>query len=126
MATSVLYSIVESAGHPDFSGLYRRLGLRELRFGTMRKAIGALKTHKPDVVVAEFFYGYGNNYAGANVGNLDVFLSSLQKYAPEARVIVLVDKTERQHLSKVEALFPIAAVLEQPVEGAQLERLLKQ
>jgi len=43
-------------------------------------------------VVAEFFYGFGNNYAGANLGNLDVFLASLQKYAPEARVIVLVKK----------------------------------
>ena len=57
----------------------------------MRKAIQGLSEQRPDYVVAEFFYGYGNNYAGANLGNLDVFLASLQKYAPRAQVIVMVD-----------------------------------
>jgi len=78
MAERVLFSIVESPMHPDFSRLYRRLGIRELRLGSMRKAIGQLKKERPDFVVAEFFYGYGNNYAGVNVSNLDVFLYSLQ------------------------------------------------
>ena len=39
MPGSVLFSIVESPMHPDFSRLYRRLGIRELRLGSMRKAI---------------------------------------------------------------------------------------
>ena len=82
MAARTLFSIVESPAHPDFSRLYTRMGIREVRLASMRKAIGALKTDAPDYVVAEFFYGYGNNYAGVNVSNLDVFLYSLQKYAP--------------------------------------------
>jgi hypothetical protein len=38
-----------------------------------------LKRTRPDWVVAEFLYGFGNNYAGANLCNLDVCLASLRK-----------------------------------------------
>ena len=92
----------------------------------MRKAIGQLKTNKPDFVVAEFFYGYGNNYAGVNISNLDVFLHSMQKYAPDAKVIVIVDKSEREHVAKLNDLFPLFAVLQQPVQAIELENLLKE
>lgn len=71
-------------------------------------------------MVAEFFYGYGNSYAGANLGNLDVFLSSLQKYAPRAQAIVMVDKQERQYAER----YPLHAVLVQPVTAADVEALL--
>ena len=94
MSGALLYSIVESPAHPDFSALYRSLGIEQLRLGSMRKAIAELKKRPPDLVVAEFFYGYGNNYAGVNVSNLDVFLASQRKYAPQARVIVLVQPAE--------------------------------
>ena len=124
MQERVLFSIVESPMHPDFSRLYRRLGLRELRFASMRKAIGGLKTEQPDFVVAEFFYGYGNNYAGVNVSNLDVFLYSLQKAAPDARTIVLVDRSELQYVDRLTAILPVHAVLPQPVREEDIEPLL--
>jgi len=89
----------------------------------MRKAISALKDDTPDYVVAEFFYGYGNNYAGVNVSNLDVFLYSLQKYAPDARVVVLVDRHERPFVEKLSALFPLHAVLQHPVREQDIEPL---
>ena len=125
MADAVVFSIVESLSHPDFSRLFDRLGIRELKFHAMRKAIAALKKDRPDWVVAEFFYGWGNNYAGANVGNLDVFLSSLQKYAPDARVIVLVDAANAPHVAKLQARFPLHAVLRQPVTGEALAEVLE-
>jgi hypothetical protein len=115
MPGSVLFSIIESPAHPDFSALYRRLGYEEIRLGSMRKAIARLRQSPPAVVVAEFFYGYGNNYAGVNVSNLDVFLYSLQKDAPAARTIVLVDKAERVHVDKLTAILPVHAVLQHPV-----------
>jgi hypothetical protein len=123
MSTRTLFSIVESPAHPDFSRLYKQLDIREVRLASMRKAISALKNDTPDYVVAEFFYGYGNNYAGVNVSNLDVFLYSLQKYAPEARVIVLVDRRERQYVEKLSALFALHAVLQQPVREQEVEPL---
>jgi len=121
---SRIFSITESPAHPDFSALYRRLGLTCERFDSMRKAMAAIKKTRPDFVVAEFFYGYGNNYAGVNVSNLDVFLHSLRRYAPEARVIVLVDKSEAKYVEKLTALFPIYRVLVQPVKAVQMEQLL--
>ena len=119
-----LFSIVESPAHPDFSRIYKRLDIMEVRLASMRKAISELKQTPPDYVVAEFFYGYGNNYAGVNVSNLDVFLCSLQKYAPDARVIVIVDRRERQFVGKLSTLFTLHAVLQQPVRESDIEPLL--
>ncbi|MEZ5541947.1 MAG: hypothetical protein R3F42_07880 [Pseudomonadota bacterium] len=124
MAAPVLYSIIESPAHRDWSALYARLGYSELRFGSMRKAIGALKATAPAVVVAEFMYGSGNNYAGVNVSTLDVFLYSLQKYSPDARIIVLVARNELQYVERLAALFPLHAVLPLPVTAATLEQAL--
>jgi hypothetical protein len=121
----VLFSVIESPGHPNLSDLYRRLGMQEERLGSQRKAIQALKRLTPDFVVAEFFYGFGNNYAGANLSNLDTLLASLQRYAPRARVIVVVDKAQRPHVDKLAELFPLHAVLVRPVHPADMEPLLK-
>jgi len=120
----LLFSIIESPDHPKLTELYRSRNIREVRLTSMRKAIQALREQRPDYVVAEFFYGYGNNYAGANLGNLDVFLASLQKYAPVARVIVMVDKQERQHAERLAERYPLHAVLVQPVTAADVETLL--
>jgi len=125
MPAASLFSIVESPLHPDFSALYQRLGIKESKFSSMRKAISALKTRTPDLVVAEFMYGYGNNYAGVNVCNLDVFLYSLQKYSSDTGIIVLVDKNEYQYVEKLAALFPLHAVLKYPVREQDIEPFLK-
>jgi len=124
MSARRLFSIVESPMHPDFSALYKRLGIEESRFGSMRKAISALRTQTPDLVVAEFIYGYGNNYAGVNVCNLDVFLYSLQKYSGNTGIIVLVDKSEYQYVGKLAALFPLHAVLQYPVREQDIQPFL--
>jgi hypothetical protein len=124
MSTATLFSIIESPMHPDFSSVYNRAKIQEIKFSSMRKAISKLKKQQPDYVVAEFFYGYGNNYAGVNISNLDVFLYSLQRYAPQARVIVMVDKSERQYVDKLNDMFPLHAVLQYPVSKAQIEALL--
>ena len=124
MPEKILFSIVESPLHPDFSALYRQLGLREFKFGSMRKAIGALKSRVPDIVVAEFIYGYGNNYAGVNVSNLDVFLYSLQKYSSDYALIIMVDKDEMQYVEKLSVLFPVHAILQHPVQRQDMTRCL--
>lgn len=124
MTVKTLYSIIESPTHPNFSGLYKRLGFNEIKLTSTRKANSALKTSTPEFVVAEFFYGYGNNYAGINLCNLDVFLRSLQKYAPETKVIVIATKEEREFVDKLAALFSIHGVLIHPVHEADIEVLL--
>jgi hypothetical protein len=124
VAETLLFSIVESPGHPNFTAVYQRRNLREVRLPSIRKAIQELQRQQPDYVVAEFFYGYGNNYAGANLGNLDVFLASLQKYAPNAKVIVMVDRQELQHAESLAQRYPLFAVLVHPVSAADIDALL--
>jgi len=118
-----IFSIIESSMHPDFSALYASMDLAETRFNSLRKTINNLK-HKPDFIVAEFFYGYGNNYAGVNISNLDVMLHSLPKYSLNTKVIVLVSKEERQFASKLEELFPLHAILQLPVSPAEMQTAL--
>ncbi len=124
MAEKTLFSIIESPAHPDFSALYKQLGIRDIRLNSIRKANAELKKQIPDIVVAEFIYGYGSNYSGVHISNLDVFLVTLLKYKATARVIVMVDKSERQYVDKLNEIYPIAAVLQQPVQRAQMQALL--
>lgn len=126
MNNPVLFSIIESPMHPDFSALYRRLGIDEIRFESMRKALAQLKKQPPDFIVAEFFYGYGNNYAGVNISNLDVLLYSLQKYAPNARVIVLVTPSERAYVDKLNDIVPLHAILLHPLTESSMATYLVQ
>ncbi|GMR16218.1 MAG: hypothetical protein BMS9Abin31_0533 [Gammaproteobacteria bacterium] len=120
MSQKVVFSIIESPLHPDFTRLYQKLNLENVQFNSMRKAISHLKKQQPDFVVVDFLFGYGNNYAGVNVSNLDVFLYSLQKYAPEAKVMVMVEKEERKHIAKLENLFTLHAVLQYPISEKEM------
>ena len=124
MVSSILYSVIESPAHPNLTSLYRRLGIDEIKFNSIRKAIGHLKKCPPDWLVADFTYGYANNYAGVNVSNLDVLLASLRRYAPEAQVVILVEKAELQYVDKLKALFKVHAVLPYPVRAEQMEAVL--
>ncbi len=124
MVSPALLSVIESAAHPNFSRVYKQLGISETKLNSMRKALAALKNQPVDFIVAEFYYGYGSNYAGVNISNLDVMLYSLQKYSPDTRVIVLVDKTEREYVDKLNEIFPIHAVLQYPVSESDIKQAL--
>ncbi len=119
-----LFSIIESSGHPNASELYESLGIKETKLTSMRKAIAALKKQQPDYIVAEFFYGYGNNYAGVNISNLDVLLYSLQKYSAHTKVIVLVDKEEYKYVDKLNDIIKLHDVFKFPVSKDQLLKSL--
>lgn len=116
-----IVSIVESSMHPNFSELYREKGLTEVKVNSIRKAINLLKKTPVAYIVAEFFYAYSTNYSGVHKSNLDVLLVSLRKYSPNTRIIVLVDKQEKQYVKVLDALdFPLHAVLVHPVSANQL------
>jgi DNA-binding NarL/FixJ family response regulator len=124
MSKPLLYDIIESPAHPDLSLLIDALGFERFSFSNQRKALSQLKRQPPDVVVADFFYGYGNNYAGANVSNLDVLLRSLQRFAPAARIVILADRHEIQHVPRLAELFELHAVLTLPADHDQLKAAL--
>ena len=124
MSTKTLFSIIESSGHPNFTELYNSLGIEEIKINSMRKTISMLKKQQPDFIVAEFFYGYGNNYAGVNISNLDVLLYSLQKYSAQTKVIVLVDKNEFEYVDKLNEIIILHDILKFPVSSKQLQKSL--
>lgn len=123
---NTLFSLVESPFHPDFTALYQKLGIAAQRFDSARNLHRALQKQPPDFFVGEFIYGWGNNYAGANVSNLDVTIRTLQRFAPQAKVIVFMHPREEEHIGKLLELFSLHAVLSYPVNEHQLEAILAQ
>jgi hypothetical protein len=122
MTRPLLYDVIESPLHPDLAPLATRLDLERLPFTSQRKAIAALKKRPPSIIAADFFYGYGNNYAGANVSNLDVLLRSLQRFAPGARIVVFADRHELPHTDRLAELFELHAVVPLPT---QIDRVIE-
>ncbi|MFV1984704.1 MAG: hypothetical protein ACC657_14260 [Thiohalomonadales bacterium] len=125
MSKKILFSIAEAPGFPNFTVLYKKLNIEEQLFTSTRKAMTALKKCCPDIVVAEFIYGYGSNYAGVNVSNLDVFLYSLQKYSPSAKKIVLVKRNERKFVDKLNDIMLLDAILTYPIDKNDFEKVIE-
>ncbi len=126
MSAKTLFSIIESSAHPNFSALYNSLNIEESKINSMRKAIATLKKQQPDFIVAEFFYGYGNNYAGVNISNLDVLLYSLQKYSANTKVIVLVEKSEFQYVDKLNNIIKLHDVFKLPINIEKMRKSLSE
>lgn len=124
VSRKLLFDVPESPLHPDLGPICNEIGIERTVFSSQRKAMAALKRARPDYLAADFFFGYGNNYAGANVSNLDVMLRSLQRFAPTARTLVFADRSELAHVGKLEALFPLYAVMPLPVDWSALRTLL--
>src|SRR5512143_257042 len=120
----LLFSVVDSPRHPNLSALYQRLGIDEMRLDSQRKAIAQLKKEKPDIIVADFVYAFSTYYQATNISNLDVLLNSLIKYQCRPKVIVLADKSERQYVDKLNAIYPLHGVLVLPIKESELETLL--
>jgi hypothetical protein len=125
MSQPIVFSIVESPTHKNFSGLYQKFGLKEVRLNSIRKANAELKKQLPDLVVAEFFYGYGSNYSGVHISNLDVFLVTLVKYHAQPKIIVLVDKSEADYVHQLNEIYPISHILKHPVKENEMKPVLE-
>lgn len=119
-----LFSIIESPLHPRLTSLFTRLGFEEVQLTSTRKAVSQLKKQVPDLVVADFVYGYSNNYSGIHISNLDVFLMSMQKFAPGTKVIILAAANELEYAQKMREICPIAAILPFSITEAEMERVL--
>lgn len=120
-----LFSLIESPFPPDFPGLYHELGIVAERFDSARNLHRALQKRAPDFFVGEFVYGWGNDYAGATVSNLDVTLRTLQAVAPQAKIIVVMQPSEETHIGKLLQLFSTHAVLKYPVTKEAMRAVLQ-
>ena len=121
MPEALLLSIVEMGGYPDFSPLYRDFGFQPEKLHSIRQAQAWLKRHQPAVVVAEFHF---DPELRDRMSNLESLCAALQRYAPEARVIVFIETAHRTRLERVEARYPIFGALDYPVDRERLAALL--
>ncbi|GAB6042775.1 hypothetical protein [Endothiovibrio diazotrophicus] len=126
MSRQTLLTFAESPFFPNFSALYARLGIAETRVSNSRKALAQVKKTPPDWIVAEFIYAWANNYASNHIGNLDVLLISLPKFAPASRVIVLAKKEEMAYAQQLRETYPFAALLQLPVNEEEMEAVLRE
>lgn len=125
MSKPIVFSIIESPTHPKLSNVYEQLGYEELQFNSVRKAMNALKKHKPDVIVAEFFYAYSTNYSSNHISNLDSLLITLHKYPEyDPKLFLVCTKKEAQYIAKLEEHYTVDQVLIQPVREEQVKTLL--
>lgn len=120
-----LFSLIESPCHPNFAALYQRLGMTETPFSSARNLHKALQKQAPDFFVGDFIYGWANNYAGTNLSNLDVTLATLQRFAPQAKVIVFTQAGDEPHVEKLKELFDIHAVLRYSASEAEMQAALE-
>lgn len=121
----ILFSLVESPFHPNFAALYQRLGILETPFSSARNLHKALHKQTPDFFVGDFIYGWANNYAGTNLSNLDVTLATLQRFAPQAKVIVFAQPGDEPHMFKLKELFPVHAVLRYSASEKEMQAVLE-
>lgn len=119
-----LYTLTASPFSAHFPALYQELGIEAERFNSARNLHRALKKQVPDFFVGEFIYGWGNDYAGNTISNLDVTLRTLQAFAPKAKVIVVMQPAEAPHIGKLLELFPVHAVLKVPIAEDQMRTAL--
>ncbi len=119
-----LYSLVQSPLPSQLSDLYQELGIVAERFDSARNLHRAIHKQPPDFFVGEFVYGWGNDYAGNTVSNLDVTLRTLQAAAPQAKIIVVMQPSEEAHIARLLELFPVHAVLKLPVTPEQMRATL--
>ncbi len=122
---SLLYALLGSPLACRFPDLYTELGIEEHRFPSARNLHRALNQQRPDFFLGEYVYGWANNYAGTNVSNLDVTLTTLLAKAPQARIIIVMQPGQAPHIGKLLELFPVHGVLTYPVTEAQMRAVLQ-
>ncbi|MGB5473365.1 MAG: hypothetical protein WBQ78_07795 [Gammaproteobacteria bacterium] len=117
----LLLSIIELGGYPNFTPLYESLGYRVVTETRMRKAIGFLKQHTPDVIVAEF--NFQSDFRDRS-SSLESLLAVVQRLS-DTQVIVFYEQEFALQFAKLCARLPVHFGLAFPVEEAQLRSVLE-
>jgi len=125
----IIFSLVESPSHPNFSQLFVDKGYEEKVFFSVRKIINALKKQKPDIVIVKFHYLYVSDYASNHISNVDSLLASLQKYRDyQPKFIFFTSKQDHQFIKRLtdhyEGFASSVIALKMPVQLKTMEDVL--
>ncbi len=129
MNKPIIFSLIESPAHPNFSQLFVDKGYDEKVFFSVRKIISALKKQKPDIVIVKFHYQYVSDYASNHISNVDSLLASLQKYSDyQPKFIFFTSKKDKQFIKLLtdhyEGFARSVHALVMPVQAKQMGELL--
>lgn len=117
-----LLSIIELGGYPNFTPLYEALGYKVAVETRMRKALGFLKKHRPDVIVAEF--NFQSDFRD-RTSSLESLLAVVQRM-PDTRLVVFYEKEFTTQFEKLRARLPVSHALAFPIEEEVLRDTLQQ
>jgi hypothetical protein len=117
----VLLSIIELGGYPNFAPLYDRLGCRVVVANSMRKALTAVREHRPRIVVAEFNFQSDFRDRTSSLESLMAVVQPLQN----TRVIVFYEEEYASQLARLQANFILFRVMPYPIAEAALETNLQ-
>jgi len=120
--SQTLLAIVELGGYPNFTPVYRAAGYEVVMATSMRKALGLVKKHRPELVVAEF--NFQSDFRD-RTSNLESLLATLQTRCPQTRVIVFYEKEHTAHLDRLRGRFPVARVLPFPIDPESLREAIE-
>ena len=118
----LLLSIIELGGYPNFTPLYESLGYEVVVVTRMRKALGFLKEHQPDVIVAEF--NFQSDFRD-RTSSLESLLAVVQRL-PDTRVIVFYEREFALQFDSLRARLPVYKALTFPVEASMLPACLQE
>ena len=118
----LLLSIIELGGYPNFTPLYESLGYEVAVATRMRKALGFLKEHQPDVIVAEF--NFQSDFRD-RTSSLESLLAVVQRL-PDTRVIVFYEREFALQFDSLRARLPVYKALTFPVEASMLPACLQE
>lgn len=117
----LLLSIIELGGYPSFTPLYEALGYKVAIETRMRKALGFLKDHQPDVIVAEF--NFQSDFRD-RTSSLESLLAAVQRL-PDTRVIVFYEKEFTAQFDSLRKRMPVYKALTFPVDASILQVCLQ-
>jgi len=118
---SLLLSIIEIGGYPDFTPVYHELGYQTQTVNSVRKAISSMKKQPPAVIVAEF--NFQSDFRD-RTSNLETLLATLQGQYPDCKVIVFYEKEFAPAFARLQQSYPIDCALQFPVSDDKIRAAL--
>ncbi len=120
---SLLLSIVEIGGYPDFNALYQEHGYHTQTVKSVRKAISSMKKQAPAVIVAEF--NFQSDFRD-RTSNLETLLATVQGQYPDCKVIVFYEAEYAPAFARLQQSYPIDCALQFPVTHEHMRSALAQ
>ena|GEM_PF-4840369 len=117
-----LLAVMELGACPELVPAARAAGFEVTACPTMRKALNLLGRVQPDAVAAEFLYG---PVYGSRISNFETLMAGMQRHAPGARLIALLERADAGHLDQLAARFPVFDRVYLPARADTLAQTLR-